>query len=449
MTLVGEATARYHKIIEGEPYIDLTWAEALQERLKSDKLTGRPVSPVLRPRFVAGRDFAALGKASLALLSAIQRIEGLLIANPTLLARLHLLPAERMLASVDTGYSLLTMPGVLDASLHNGVLHFGGYRLSSPSNVLFADMLADVYYDAPPVKEFRKKYKLTKLSSAKALVQSMLKAYKESGGKNKKPNIAIVEPRAPFQPPDSSEYALFAEFLRQQGYSAELVLPDQLEYRNGVLQRGDWAIDLVYRTIRLQEFLVRFDLNHPLVRAYKDRAVCMVNSFRAEMTTKRILFDLLTDDSITGKFPAAERKAIHEFIPWTRFVQAAKVIHKKRNVDLPEFVMKYRAKLVLRPNDDSGDLPTFRGAETDDAGWEKALRQAMRSPYVVQESVEPGRGVFPFLQYGSLVMKEMQVGTHPHVLGGKIQGASTWLHSGSNGFTTLSGLAPTFLLEGK
>ena len=49
MTLVSEAIARYHKLIESEPYIDLAWAHALQERIKSEKLDGRPVSPVLRP----------------------------------------------------------------------------------------------------------------------------------------------------------------------------------------------------------------------------------------------------------------------------------------------------------------------------------------------------------------------------------------------------------------
>ena len=64
MTLVGEAIARYHKLIESEPYIDLAWAHALQERIKAEKLDGRPVSPVLRPHFLTNRDYAALERAS-------------------------------------------------------------------------------------------------------------------------------------------------------------------------------------------------------------------------------------------------------------------------------------------------------------------------------------------------------------------------------------------------
>ena len=45
MTLVGEAIARYHKLIESEPYIDLGWAQALQERKRALKLDNGPLAP--------------------------------------------------------------------------------------------------------------------------------------------------------------------------------------------------------------------------------------------------------------------------------------------------------------------------------------------------------------------------------------------------------------------
>ncbi len=169
------------------------------------------------------------------------------MATPSLLSRMQLLPAERMLAAVEPGYSSQTMAGLLDANLHNGSLHFVGHRVGVPSSVVYADMLADLYYDAPPVKEFRKKHKLSKLGTIKPLVQAMLKAYKEFGGKNKKPSIAIVESRAPFQPADSSENSLLAEHLRREGFTAEMVSPEQLEYKNSQLRRGDMVIDIVYR----------------------------------------------------------------------------------------------------------------------------------------------------------------------------------------------------------
>jgi hypothetical protein len=450
MTQVGEAIARYHKLIESEPYIDLAWAKALQDKFKTEKLSGRPISPVLRPHFITNRQYAALVKAAESLFSAINRVEHLALANPALLARMQLLPAERMLAQVDPGYSFFSVTGLLDTALNNGSLRFVSHNADAPAGVVYGDLLADLFYDAPPVREFRKKYKLSKVGGTKYLLSALLKAYKDFGGKLKKPRIAIVEFRQPFQSAEASEYTLLAEMFAREGCPTEIASPDQLEYRNGVLRKGEFAIDMVYRRVRLQEFLVRFDLSHPLVRAYKDRAVCMVNSFRSELGRKKAVFDLLTDDAVTQGFPAVEKRAIKDFIPWTRMVQAAKTTYRGHTVDLPEFVMKHRTKLVLKPNDDSAELNSFRGAETDDLGWEKALRQAMRVPYVVQEVAEPARAVFPLMQYGSLMMKDMQIDVHPHSFLGKVHGCSSWLSvAGSSGFSTLTGLAPTFLLEGK
>ena len=363
---------------------------------------------------------------------------------------MQLLPAERMLAQVDPGYSFFSVTGLLDTNLNNGSLRFVSHNSDAPAGVVYGDMLADLYYDAPPVKEFRKKYKLSKLAGTKYLLHALLKAYKDFGGKQKKPQIAIVEFRPPFQPAEMSDYAALAEQFAREGCPTQIVSPDQIEYRNGVLRHGDFTIDMVYRRIKLQEFLVRFDLSHPLVRAYKDRAICMVNSFRSELGAKKAVFDLLTDDAVTAKFPAVERRAIKDFIPWTRVVHAARTTYHNHSVDLPDFVMKHRARLVLKPNDDSADLNSYLGAQTDDLGWEKALRQAMRVPYVVQEVAEPARAVFPLMQYGSLMMKEMQIDVHPHSFLGKVHGCSSWLSvAGSNTFSTLTGLAPTFLLEGK
>jgi hypothetical protein len=404
---------------------------------------------VLRPHFLTNRDYVALEKAAAMLLSALDRVQRLALSTPTLLQRIPLLPAERMLASAEPGYSACGVLGVLHANINNGSMHFGGHTAQVASGVVYGEAISDLYYEAPPVKEFRRKVKLKKIGGAKPLLQAILKTYKEFGGKNKRPNIAIVEFRQGHAN-GTNESALLAEIFSSNGFPTQLVSPDQLEFRNGVLRQGEFTIDVVYRSVRLQEFLVRFDLNHALVRAYRDRAVCMINSFRAELGSKKALFDLLTDENVTASFPAAERKAIKEFVPWTRVVHAAKTTHKGHTVDLPEFVMKHRTKLVLRPNDDSAEIQPVRGADVDDMAWERALRQAMRIPSVVQEVSEPARAVFPMLQYGSLMMKEMLVDVQPHAFLNQVHGCSTWLDVASPAsFSTLTGLAPTFLLEGK
>lgn len=452
MNQLSEAVTRYHRILEGDQYKNLAWADELHERMKAHSLvaSGKPISPVLRPHFITHRQYAGLVKAVESFSNSLQRVQAKALSSPALLARMELLPAEKMLAAVDPGYSFAAVTSLLDTNINNGTLRFSRYIPDTPAGVAYGETLADLFYDAPPVKEFRKRYRLEKLPGAKYLLQAILKAYKEWGGKNKKPNIAILELRQPFQTAESGESAIIAELFRREGLKVEVVSPELLEYRDNVLRRGDFTIDLIFRRMKVQEFLVRFDLSHPLLRAYRDRAVCMVNSFRSELAHKKAIFDLLTDEEVTADFPAAERRAIKEFIPWTRVVQETKTKYHNKTVDLPDFILQNRNKLVLRPNDDGADQQSFRGADMNEAVWEKAVRSALRNPYVVQEALEPVTDIFPVLQYGHLEMQKMRVDVHPHSYLGKVQGCSSWLTAvGPSGFSTLSGIAPTFILEQK
>ena len=449
MSQLDDAVARYNKLLESGPSSELAWVDALHDRMEKGKLSagGRLICPFLRPNFISRRQFESLVKTGEALICAIDRMEQMVLASPALLARLDLLPAEKMLAAIDPGYQALEVAARLDTHLNNGSLHFVQYNADSPTGGGYADALADLFYDLPPMKEFRKRYTLAKIGSRKHLLQALLKSYKQFGG-TRKPNIAIVEFRASFSA-GQSEYELYRDFFREEGYNVEIVAPEQLEYRNRLLRRGSFEIDLVYRRLGVQEFLIRFDLGHPLVQAYRDRTVCVVNSFRSELAHKKAMFGLLTDESLTARFPAVERKAIREHVPWTRLVHAGKTTYAEKTIDLLEFVTQNRDKLALKPNDDYSDLHTYFGWEMDAGDWDRALKQAQRSPYVVQERVEPVRSVFPVMSFGQLEFREMQVDVHPHAYLGKVQGCSSWLSTGKAGFSSANGIAPTFILDAK
>jgi uncharacterized circularly permuted ATP-grasp superfamily protein len=449
MSLLDEAVVRYNKLLESGPYRDLSWAEALHQRMENANLSagGRLVCPFLRPNFLTRRQYESLVRTGEALIGAIDRMQKMVLSNPVLLARLDLLPAEKMLAAIDPGYQALEVSARLDTHMANGRVRLVQYNADSPTGAGYADALADLFFDAPPVKEFRKKYALTRVGSRKHLLQALLQAYRQFGGA-KRPNMAIVELR-PAYLSGQSEFELFRDSFREEGYAVEIVTPEQLEYRNGTLRKGSFEIDLVYRRLGVQEFLLRFDLTHPLVQAYRDRAVCVVNSFRSELAHKKAMFGLLTDEALTAKFPASERKAIGEHVPWTRLVAAAKASYRDRVVDLPEFITQNRERLSLKPNDDYSDQHSYFGWEMDAASWDRALKQAMRTPYVAQERVEPARSVFPLMSFGNLEFREMQVDVHPHAYLGKIQGCSSWLSTGKAGFSFAAGVAPTFLIEPK
>ncbi len=449
MTLQDEAAARYHKILDSPAYSDLAWAKTLQERMAAKNLapSGRQVCPVLRPHFVTRRQYDSMVKAAESLYSALDRVRQLTLSNPGLLARMDMLPAEKMLAQIDPGYPHLAVSSLLDTQIHNGSFRFVHAAAEGPASSAYSDALGELFAESQPMKEFRKKFKVSRTSSLKRLLNALLSAYKVAG-KKKFPRIAIVEFRPPFKSAAAPDNVMMAEFFRQSGYPTEVVTPDQLDYKNGVLSRGDFGIELVYRRVTAQEFLFRYDLSHPLVRAYRDGAVCMANSFRSEMVQKKAIFSLLTDEALTAAFPPSEKKAIRDHIPWTRTVAAAKTSRDGQTVDLPDYIAKNRENLVLRPNDTSGDLHSFRGWETDQTAWERALKTALRSPYVVQDRVETARALFPVFQFGRLEMKEMQVDVHPHIILGKVSGCAALVSEAGSSFSTVSGVAPTFVVEG-
>jgi hypothetical protein len=155
MTQLNEAVARYHKLLEGEPYKDLGWAAALEEKMRSQHLTlgDRPISPVLRPHFVSQRQYANLVKAAEALYSAIDRIEKIALSTPAFMSRMEMLPAEKMLAAVNPGYPYMAVTSLLDTHLNNGTLHFVGYTADTPAGVIYGEALNNLFYESEPLKE--------------------------------------------------------------------------------------------------------------------------------------------------------------------------------------------------------------------------------------------------------------------------------------------------------
>jgi len=453
MTQLGEAVLRYHRILEAVPSETSEWIAELREQMQARGLVvnSRPVSPVLRPHFVSRRQYSNSLKASETLSGAIARVRDMALTQPALMARMDMLPAEKMLATVDPGYATPPPTALLDAWLRNDAVQLWGGVGDLPAGVLYGESLADIYMNSGMMKALKKKYKykLSKTGGSKPMIQAVLRAWKDFGGK-RHPRIAVLQLKLPFDTAESNEGTLLAELLRQSGYQVQMVNPEDLEYRNGVLSGGMGPIDVVWRNIRAHEFLMHFDLRHALVRAYRDRAVCVVNSFRAELTRKRALLALLSDEQVTATFPAAERHAIKAAVPWTRLVTQSKTQYGGETVDLPEFIVKNRERLVLRPNDGSLDAeaPAYEGAVTPERDWARALRTALSHGYVVQERQDRESVSFPVDQYGDLVYRDFLVSLSTHSFAGKAHGVTARVGA-VGGFSTLAGYAPSFVLETK
>jgi hypothetical protein len=129
-------------------------------------------------------------------------------------------------------------------------------------------------------------------------------------------------------------------------------------------------------------------------------------------------------------------------------VAQKKTKYWEQEIDLSEFIRTHRDRLVLRPNEDIDGHRVFVGAELDQPAWERALRIALRTPYVVQEQRSFAPQTIPVFHYGELQMKQAEISVHPHVFNGKMRGASAVVKTSAAGSSATSLLiAPILLLE--
>jgi hypothetical protein len=185
------------------------------------------------------------------------------------------------------------------------------------------------------------------------------------------------------------------------------------------LRAGDRTIDLIYKRVLITELVERGGLDHPVIRAVRDNAVCMVNPFRCKMLHKKTSLAVLSDERNARLYSAAEREAIAAHIPWTRRVEERSTVHQGHAVDLLPYVSANREKFVLKPNDEYGGKGILLGWETEQALWDSTIRSALGDPYIVQERVELPKEPFPSMDEGVVRFAERMLDTAPYVGYGK------------------------------
>lgn len=425
-----------------------TWAENFQQLMRDRRLTdsGRLLSPVLRPCFVTQEQVTALAEAAVHLESIFNDMEAVIMARPGLLSRLQLLPAEKSLLIIDPGYKHFSIAASFDALFKESNLCISAVDTCRPVGLAYASALADVFLQLPIVKELnRSGLKLSKMPGLRRVTQAIQSVWQQFGGKGK-PAVAVVD-WAHAHADGASEGELLATTLSVQGMDAKFVAPEKLVFKDGELTAAGRKIDLVVRRVLVRELLTRWDLNHPLLEAYRSRSVCMINSFRAELGQRRAFLELLTDDSVTAHLTQAHRQVLKQVIPWTRFFSARKVDHHGTEIDLPAWVSKNREHLLLLPDQPSPELRCYAGAEMNRPAWDYAIRQALRTPYVVQECGTLHAEAFPFFQYGEFKLRDVNVTLQTQLISGELGDCLAVLHNTSATGISSLGIAPVLLVQ--
>jgi len=143
------------------------------------------------------------------------------------------------------------------------------------------------------------------------------------------------------------------------------------------MRAGDFHVTLMYKRVLITELIERGGIVHPVVKAVRDHAACMVNSFRCKILHRKTSLAVLSDERNAALFTPDERKAIDEFIPWTRLIEERKTMHAGGEIDLVPFVLAHKDDMVLKPSDEYGGKGVVLGWEATAGQWDATLGDAL------------------------------------------------------------------------
>ena len=444
-----DAIARYHDLLAGGLASDSQ--EWLDEQVARRDLTfgGRPVCTVLRPRWMTPSEYERCRDCAAVVLRAFATAHRAALANEGVRRQLRLTDWEELLVTVDPGFAAASPTSRLDAFFvdEGRGLKFTEYNAETPAGAAYNDALTEVFEQMPVMREFQRHHHLRPLPARSGVLRSLLGAFAEWSGSRARPRIAILDWR---EVPTFSEFVLYERYFAQQGLECRIVDPREVEYTGGVLRAGDFEISLIYKRVLIHELVEREGLDGPVIRAVKDRAVCMVNPFSCKLMHKKASLAVLSDERNARLFGAEEREAIDAHIPWTRVVEERRTMFGGREVDLSRFIRDNKQRLVLKPNDEYGGKGIVLGWEATDAEWEAGLAAAAEAPYIVQERIALPSEAYPSVVNGELAVFDRMLDTAPFVSDGAyIEGCMTRLGTAALLNVTAGGGSnvPTYVIE--
>jgi hypothetical protein len=447
MNEIRETIDFYHSLLDPETARETHEQMTEQLRRRGLFFGERPLSTVLRPRFLAPGEYHALQSAIRALMPALHKVHAAALTDADFRYQFRLNEWEEELVHVDPGFRAPSPTARMDTFFdEESSLWCTEYNAETPAAVAYNDVLSEVYFALPVMREFAKTYEVRPLFGRHMMLHALIDSYRQWGGRTK-PRIAILDWR---EVPTYSEFVLFRDYFQSHGYECVISDPRDMTYDNGVLYAEGRPVHIIYKRVLLSELVERGGLNHPVIRAVRDHKVCMVNPFRCKILHKKASLAVLSDDANASLFTADERAAIERCIPWTRVVAERKTVYDGQPVDLLPFLVKQKDEFVLKPNDEYGGKGIVLGWEVDTSKWESALKAALHDPAIVQKRVP-----LPKFPYASWVEDHVEVydrmlDTNPYIwYGAFMDGCLTRLSTASLLNVTAGGgsTVPTFVVE--
>ncbi|MFA6600999.1 MAG: hypothetical protein WC352_01320 [Candidatus Omnitrophota bacterium] len=327
-------------------------------------------------------------------------------------------PEAAELMKIDPGFSKAVVFARYDGLLEGQSLKFVKFNCDAPAGAAFTDELEDVLVKEEMLQPFFEEYQIKTTLRVQNVLTGLLNAWEEFGG-FETPTIAIVDwNRARMAP----EYEIIRDYFESKGYRTTIADPREMQYRGGKLYHRNIRINILYRRVNFDEILQRLDEVGDMIRATKDRAVCMVNPLRARLASTKSFLSLLTNPEYDHFFTETENQIKRDHIPWTRRIADAENFYGHKKLYMIDFLKDEKDSLVLKPSVGAGGRSVTIGRETRDDVWNETIDRALKGDWVVQEYVNVPIMTVPAIINGRLDFAYKKYNFNALALDGKFAG---------------------------
>ena len=357
--------------------------QLFREKLKGRSPFGRFTVPAFYKAFLSPQTAISSQTRGGGVLPDYQYDHTALFRGAAASARFHLSPEAEELVRIDPGYAKNVVFGRFDTLLEGESLKILEFSCDAPSGSSYTDQIETLFLSDPLAASFAGEHHLVVSRRIQSILNALLAVYEEFGG-YETPQIAIADWRHARMHAES-------EFMKSQfearGYKTVIADPRDFQYKGGKLYHKGFRVHLVYRRVHFDEMVERLDELQDFLRAYRDKAVCVVNPLRARLSASKSLFSLLTDREFDRFFTDSENKMKQDHLPWTRGVADAEDFYGHRKVFLIDFLQDEKETLVLKPPYSHGPEHVRIGRETTDSEWNTAVDRALKEQgWVIQST---------------------------------------------------------------
>mgnify|MGYP006284991573 CR=1 FL=1 len=401
-----------HLIASQPDAAEQAW-DALQSILHQRKVRfgDGPLPVSLKPHLVSARRHEVWHRHTEQLMLALDQVGRNVIRHPDIYRLLRLPPEARELIDIDPGYERMAIISRPDMVWEGDRLSLFEVNSDSPAMMTFTDELEQEALRLFPINS-AEGARFVRFDRTHTLLRGMLDVYREWGGTKRCPRIAIVDWAGQKTRFEQEATARTFTSLGCQAFTCD---PRDLTVESGRLFAKGRRIDIVYRRVLFPDFVRRAEELAPLIRAYREGMVCMINPLRSYVLGNKMLLGLLALEEVLEGLSERQRHVLAKMVLPTRVMELADV----------DQLIREKNGWVLKGAFGHGGNEVVLGPEVSEDEWSYAVNDMAWTPAVAQAYTTPPRLRQPMPNRGHWEFEEAHANWNPFIFNGVFAGAMT------------------------